>query len=125
MMSTLIHFPELALSGSGILSLFFTALVFLLSMSSLFGASLDMTAFQYALKELYAGSRVASIFFKNNALLAMIRKSTDFYGDKKVIPVQHSNPSGRSRDLATARTNRKASKGVKFELTHVKDYGVV
>jgi hypothetical protein len=87
-------------------------------------ASLDISAFDFALKEWYTTHKVESMVYKDNPLLAMMAKYETFKGDKLPVPVIYSNPQGRSSAFATAQTNTKATKGVKFELIRKKDYGV-
>lgn len=44
-------------------------------------ANLDMTAANFALKELYEGQTVPNLVYKENPLLALVKKDTDFQGE--------------------------------------------
>jgi hypothetical protein len=85
-------------------------------------AALDLTTFDYALKELYPVSTVANLTYKDRPLLAALSKSTDFYGDNLVVPVEYANPQGRSATFSTAVTNKRPTLGVKFNVTRARDY---
>lgn len=87
-------------------------------------ASLDLTAYDFALKEYYNDNRVENAMYRGAPALALIEKDETFVGDVMPLPLAHTNPMGRSAAFATAQTNATASKGVKFNLTRVKDYGV-
>src|SRR3990172_820416 len=87
--------------------------------------ALNLTAFDYALKELYTEKRVQALVYKKNPLFAMIAKWTKWEGDKLVVPVQYGHPQSITNIFSTAQANRSTTSGVKFELTRVKKYGVV
>lgn len=87
-------------------------------------ASLDLTAYDFALKEYYNDQRVEYAMYRNAPALALINKDETFVGDSMPLPVTYANPMGRSAAFATAQTNATPSKGVRFMLTRVKDYAV-
>lgn len=85
---------------------------------------LDLTSFDYALKELYDSEGVAQVLYEDNPLLAMIPKWDQFYGDKFVEALAYGIGAGRSAVFATAQSNATNHQGVKFELTRARDYAV-
>lgn len=87
-------------------------------------ASLDLTSFDSILKTLYQGQKVEDMTYKNNPLLAMLKKEEDFYGKNYPLPIQYGKPQGRSAALATAQTNATASKFEDFLLTRKSDHAV-
>lgn len=87
-------------------------------------ASLDMTAFDAALKTLYDGQKVEDLSYKNNPFLAMVKKEEDFYGKNYPLPIQYGKPQGRSATFSTAQTNASASKFEDFLLTRKSDHAV-
>lgn len=88
---------------------------------------LDIASFDSALKELYTKDKVEKLVYSNYPLLASIPKQTDFVGKQYVVPVYYGNPQGRSATFTRAQSGglRDNSKTVDFNLTRVKDYGVV
>lgn len=87
-------------------------------------ASLDLTSFDSILKTLYQGQKVEDMTYKNNPMLAMLKKEEDFYGKNYPLPIQYGKPQGRSAALATAQTNASASKFEDFLLTRKSDHAV-
>lgn len=87
-------------------------------------ASLDTTSFASALKQHYTNDRVENMVYKNNPLLAMLPKMTDFGGKNLPIPIIYGNPQGRSATFSTAQTNKTASKITDFVLTRNHDYAL-
>jgi hypothetical protein len=87
-------------------------------------ASLDLTAYDFALKEYYSDQRVENAMYRNAPALALIPKDETFVGDSMPLPLAYTNPMGRSAAFATAQTNATGSKGVRFLLTRARDYGV-
>lgn len=88
---------------------------------------LDLTTFDAALKELYTKDKVEKIVYSNFPFLALVPKQTDFYGKNYVVPVYYGNPQGRSATFTRAQAGglRDNSRTVDFNLTRVKDYGIV
>ena len=88
---------------------------------------LNITTFDSALKELYTKDKVEKLVYENFPLLASIPKQTDFVGKQYVVPVYYGNSQGRSATFSRAQASglRDNSKIVDFNLTRVKDYGVV
>jgi hypothetical protein len=87
-------------------------------------ADLDLTEFDYALKDLYDPATVVSAVFKNNPLLARVPKNTKFPGRKFIYAVKYADMTGRSTAFASAQGNRNPSKGVDFQITRAHDYAV-
>jgi hypothetical protein len=87
-------------------------------------ASLDMTAASEALKVLYDGQKLNKLTYQDRPLLAMLNKKTDFVGRSYPLPIQFSNPQGRSATFATAKNNKTPSQYREFLLTRAKDYSL-
>lgn len=85
---------------------------------------LDLTQFDYALKELYKNKVVQDMAFRDKPGLDLLPKADDFYGDQAIVPVVYGHPNN-SVTFATAQTNRSTSSGVKFTVTRAKRYGVI
>lgn len=86
--------------------------------------TLDLTAFNHALKEMYP-SIVGELNMLDKPTLALIKKRTDFTGSKYVQPAVYANNAGRSGSLTTAQSAAAGAKGIRFEITSTKNYGVV
>lgn len=87
-------------------------------------ASLDLTSFASALKQHYTNDRIENMVYKDNPLLAMLPKMTDFGGKNLPIPIIYGNPQGRSATFSTAQANKTASKISDFVLTRNHDYAL-
>lgn len=85
---------------------------------------LDSTAMNAALKELYTGQVVENLVYQDNPFFAMVRKTTDFGGKNKPIPIITGVSQGRSATFATAQTNQTAAVVKSFALTRVADYSI-
>jgi hypothetical protein len=85
--------------------------------------TLDMTALNAALKELYTDQVVHNLVYKQRPLLAMIKKNTDFGGKYKPIPVIIGGPLG-SATFANAQANATTLDTKSFLLTQKRDYVV-
>ncbi len=87
----------------------------------------DMTSFAAALKKRYARDFVESMAYKDAPLFAMIEKNEDFGGEKWVQPVMYEDVHARSALFSQAQTlsTTEESKIKQFEVTRVKDYGVI
>lgn len=87
----------------------------------------DMTSFAAALKLRYATDFVESMAYKDKPLLALLKKNTSMGGEKWVQPVMYEDVQSRSALFSQAQTlsTSEESKVTKFEVTRVKDYGVI
>lgn len=86
--------------------------------------ALDLTSFDFALKEYYTDQRVERLTYKNKPLLALMPKFEEFYGDSLPVPVIYGDSQGRSATFSTAVTNKTSTKGVRFRLTRDHDYSL-
>ena len=88
--------------------------------------SLDLTAFDAALKQHYTSDMVEDMVYKDNPYLALVPKMEQFGGRNLPIPIVYGNPRGRSRSFAQAksRSGSTSSKITDFLLTRKKDYGI-
>lgn len=88
-----------------------------------------MSTFAGAFKELYPSDKVRDLTYKNRPAFAMIPKATDFYGESVKEPVIYGNPQSRSATFSTALSRSTATnvttQVAAFDVTRVKDYGVV
>ncbi len=87
-------------------------------------AALDLTALSYALQEMYPDI-VGELNMLDKPTLALISKRTDFTGDKFVQPTVYANNQGRSASLTLAQAGVTGNKGVAFEITTSKNFGVI
>lgn len=86
--------------------------------------ALDMTSFDAALKQHYTSDRVENMVYKDNPLLAMMPKMTDFGGKNLPIPIIYGNPQGRSANFTDAKANKTNSQLQDFVLTRNHDYSL-
>lgn len=87
-------------------------------------AFLDLSAMNAALKELYDGQVVENLVYADNPFLAMIKKSTDFGGKYKPIPIVTGVSQGRSSTFSFAQGNQSAVQIESFLLTRASDYSI-
>lgn len=98
---------------------------------------LGMQEISGILKQIYDGQKLATLYYKNNPLLAALRKKTDFYGETYPLPTIVETPTGISNTFANAQLpnqlinsgsgtggNQGPAKFVKFMLTRASVYGV-
>ena len=99
--------------------------------------ALGMQEISGILKQIYDGQKLAVLYYKNNPLLGMIKKKTDFYGEVYPLPTIVETPTGISNLFANAQLpnqlanagsgtagNQGPAKFVKFMLTRASVYGV-
>lgn len=98
---------------------------------------LGMQEISGILKQIYDGQKLAKLYYKNNPLLAQLRKKEDFYGETYPLPVMVETPTGVSNVFANAQLpNQLINSGTgtagnlgpanfkKFMLTRAAVYGV-
>lgn len=82
----------------------------------------------YALKRVYSPRAVENAVYKDNPLLAMMRKEGGFTGSHHIHAVRYRDTGGRNAAFATAQTlagtSLGASAGLQFLVTRVKNYQV-
>ena len=76
------------------------------------------------LKTLYPSGLPKDATYKDNPLLALMPKATDFYGEDAKAPLKYAPNAGRSSTFATAQTNSTNVKNVAFRYTRASDYAV-
>ncbi len=99
--------------------------------------ALGMQEISGILKQIYDGQKLAVLYYKNNPLLAMLRKKEDFYGETYPLPTIVETPTGISNTFANAQLpNQLINSGSgtggqqgpanfkKFMLTRAAVYGV-
>lgn len=86
--------------------------------------TLDITAAEAALKQLYPSRKIKYLGYEGNPLLALMPKDESFLGESKKMPLWYGGNQGASRDFATAQNNKTPGKYKAFLLTRVKDYGL-
>lgn len=85
---------------------------------------LDLTAMNAALKELYDGQTVENLVYADNPFMAMVKKTTDFGGKYKPIPIVTGVSQGRSATFSYAQANQSAVQVESFLLTRSTDYSI-
>lgn len=83
-----------------------------------------MTTFASALKVHYTDDMVQNMVYKDNPLLALIKKYENFGGKNLPIPILFGNPQGRSATFSTAQSNKTNSQIKDFVLTRASDYSL-
>lgn len=99
--------------------------------------ALGMQEISGILKQIYDGQKLATLYYKNNPLLSLMRKKEDFYGETYPLPTIVETPTGISNVFANAQLpnqlinggsgtggNQGPAKFVKFMLTRSSVYGV-
>lgn len=98
---------------------------------------LGMQEISGILKQIYDGQKLATLYYKNNPLLAMLKKDESFYGETYPLPVMVEAPTGVANVFANAQLpnqlinsgsgtggNLGPAKFVKFMLTRASVYGI-
>lgn len=87
---------------------------------------LDLTSFEFAMKQLYTDAAVRKLVYKDNPLHALLPKYENATGENIPTPLLYGNPQARSATFSVAKAQSAASssKGVKFLVTRVKDYAI-
>lgn len=86
--------------------------------------TLNLTAMNGALKELYDGQTVDNLVYADNPFLAMVPKLTDFGGKYRPIPIITGVSQGRSATFSYAQANQSSVQIESFLLTRVSDYSI-
>lgn len=88
--------------------------------------SLDLTAFDAALKQHYTSERVENMVYRDNPFMALVPKYENFGGKNLPIPLIYGNPQGRSKTFSNAQTRGAATNTLvtDFVLTRAKDYSI-
>lgn len=76
------------------------------------------------LKTIFPSGLPKDATYKDNPLLALMPKATDFYGEDAKAPLKYAPNAGRSSTFATAQNNSTNVKNVAFRYTRVSDYAV-
>lgn len=87
----------------------------------------NLTTFDAMMKDYYTDDRVENTIYPDNPFFALLPKSDRFPGRKLPIPIVFANGQGRSASfpLAQSQSLTQVSQVESFDLTRVKDYGVV
>lgn len=86
--------------------------------------ALDLTSFDFALKQHYVDYTVKNLVYKDNPFHAVLPKYEKFGGANLPLPVTYANPQGRSATFSNAIAQKTSSKGIKFLLTRKHDYSL-
>jgi hypothetical protein len=76
------------------------------------------------LKTIFPSGLPKDATYKDNPLLALMPKATDFYGEDAKAPLKYAPNAGRSSTFATAQNNSTNVKNVAYRYTRVSDYAV-
>jgi len=87
---------------------------------------LDLTSFEFAMKQLYTDAAVRKMVYKDQPLHALLPKYENATGENIPTPLLYGNPQARSATFSIAKSQsaNANTKGVKFLVTRVKDYAV-
>lgn len=87
---------------------------------------LDLTSFEFAMKQLYTDAAVRKLVYKDNPLHALLPKYENATGENIPTPLLYGNPQARSATFSVAKSQSASanSKGVKFLVTRAKDYAI-
>lgn len=83
-----------------------------------------ITTFDAALKQIYTRDEIQNMVYRDNPLLALTPKMSEFYGKNLPIPIIYANPQGRSATFSNAQGNKTPSKITDFVLTRESDYSL-
>lgn len=91
--------------------------------------SADLTTLDAIMKNLYPPGAVEDETIKENPLLGMMEKDTEFYGRNLTIPIIYGRSQARSAGIGTAITKSTSSTGgssaaAAFVISRVKDYAI-
>ena len=88
--------------------------------------SLDLTAFDAALKQHYTSERVENMVYRDNPFMALVPKYEAFGGKNLPIPLIYGSPQGRSKTFSNAQTRGAVTNSqiTDFVLTRAKDYSI-
>ena len=89
---------------------------------SVFAGNVDADRVQEALKDHYKAGRIKEMVYKNNPLLALMPKYTQFGGDNMPIPIITAGPQRRSATFSSGQGNTSTSSVQRFVLTRARDY---
>lgn len=86
-----------------------------------------LTTFDAMLKEYYTKERVENMIYADNPFFALVPKAEMFPGRELPIPIVFANPQSRSATFSQAQalSTSSASQMKAFNLTRVKDYGII
>jgi hypothetical protein len=87
-------------------------------------ATLDVTAFDYALKTLYTKETIENLVYEDQPWLALIPKWERFRGKNFVEALVYTNTGGEGHNFAVAQRNKLGAQGKAFTITRKKDYGL-
>jgi len=76
------------------------------------------------LKTIFPSGLPKDATYKDNPLLALMPKATDFYGEDAKAPLKYAPNAGRSSTFATAQENSTNVKNVAFRYSRKSDYAV-
>lgn len=86
---------------------------------------LDLSAANFALKELYDGQPVPNEVYEDNPFFAMVAKSTDFTGKLHPVPLIYGTSQGGSASFSIAQGGQTPIQGVEFQVTRKRNYDIV
>ncbi len=87
-------------------------------------ASQSLTNFAAALKTLYPDRAIEDLTYPLNTFFALVKKSNDFYGENKKIPVHIGDVSGANSAFASAQSNKNGTVKKAFFLTRKPEYAL-
>lgn len=87
---------------------------------------LDLTSFEFAMKQYYTDAKVREMVYKDAPLHSILPKFENAGGENIPTPLLYGNPQSRSAtfSVAQALASNSSSKGVKFLITRNHDYAI-
>lgn len=87
--------------------------------------SVGVTEFTDMLKRVYSQKNVDRLCYENQPFWSWLPKKQNFGGLNHPCPIQYGMPAGISRTFTTAQSNESSSQYKQFEITRVKNYGIM
>lgn len=89
------------------------------------GTVYSATEYVAFIKNRFPQRKIDSLVSYGQPTLTEIKKSDELYGNVTVVPVETDHPQGISAAFATAQAGATSTRGIAFQITRAKGYGVV
>lgn len=86
---------------------------------------LDLSAANFALKELYDGQPVPNEVYEDNPFFALVKKETNFTGKLYPVPLIYGTSQGGSATFSVAQGGQTPIQGAEFLVTRKRNYDIV
>ena len=88
-------------------------------------ASLSVTGFRSALKQVFSKAKVERLSLTEHPLFAQLKKVDDLYGSSMKVPMILSNPAGISSTFTNAQANKASGRYKDWDISRAKAYGLL